>query len=64
MISIVISACLLADPSDCREHRLPFMRDIDPAQCVQYAQPHAAGWASENPGWEIKGWRCTRTGGE
>ncbi len=60
MISIVISACLLGDASNCREHRVPFMRDIDPAQCAQYAQPHAAEWASENPGWEIKRWWCTR----
>jgi len=60
MITIVISACLIANPRDCREHHVPFMSDIDPAQCVQYAQPHAAEWASENPGWEIKRWRCTR----
>ena len=59
MITIVISACLLADPSVCRDHRVPLLRNIEPSQCVQNALPHFAGWAAKNPGWEIKRWRCT-----
>ena len=59
MITIVISACLLADPNVCRDHRVPLMRNIDPSRCVESALPHFANWSVNNPGWEIKRWRCT-----
>ena len=59
MITIVISACLIADPSVCKDHRVPLLRNIDPAQCAQDALPHFAGWAAAHPAWTIKSWRCT-----
>ena len=59
MIIIVISACLIADPSVCKDHRVPLLRNIDPAQCAQDALPHFAGWAAAHPAWTIKRWRCT-----
>ncbi len=59
MITIVISACLIADPSVCKDHRVPLLRNIDPAQCAQDALPHFAGWAASHPAWTIKRWRCT-----
>ena len=59
MITIVISACLIADPSVCKDHRVPLLRNIDPAQCAQDALPHFAAWAVAHPAWKIKRWRCT-----
>ena len=61
MITIVISACLIADPSVCKDHRVPLLRNIDPAQCAQDALPHFAAWAAAHPAWKIKRWRCTTT---
>ena len=59
MITIVISASLIADPSVCKDHRVPLLRNIDPTQCAQDALPHFAGWAAAHPHWTIKRWRCT-----
>ena len=59
MIIIVISACLIADPSVCKDHRVPLLRNIAPNHCMQSAPPHFARWAAANPDWTIKRWRCT-----
>lgn len=58
MISIIISACLAADPNVCREHRVPLNENYNAARCYLYSQPHFARWAAEHPAWEIKSWRC------
>lgn len=58
MITIVISACLIADPSVCRDHRLPIMGNFAPHQCAESALPHFAKWAADHPQWQIEKWRC------
>ena len=59
MISIVISACLIADPEVCRDYRVPLSIDVvDPKHCLMAAPPHFALWAEEHPGWRIVKWRC------
>lgn len=58
MVSIIISACLLADPKVCRDYRVPLNESYDPARCYLYAQPHFAKWAAEHPAWDIKKWKC------
>ena len=58
MVSIVISACLLADPGVCKEHRIPLKSQWDAARCYRFSQPHFAKWSSQHPGWTIKSWRC------
>ncbi len=64
MITIIISACLISDPDVCRDHRMPLTGNFDPNQCAVSALPHFGRWASENPGWEIKRWRCSAGGAE
>lgn len=59
MVSIIISACLLADPKVCRDYKIPLSENYDAARCYLYAQPHFARWAQEHPAWEIKKWKCT-----
>lgn len=58
MVSIIISACLLANPKVCRDYRVPLNEGYDPAQCYLNAQPHFAKWAAEHPAWDIKKWKC------
>jgi len=58
MISIVISACLIADPGVCRDHRVPLAANIDAKGCLFSAQPHLPRWVEEHPKWQIKSWRC------
>jgi len=58
MISIVISACLVADPGVCRDHRVPLAASVSAKGCLLNAQPHLPRWAEEHPRWQIKSWRC------
>lgn len=58
MITIVISACLIGDPSVCRDYRLPLMGTFDSRQCAESALPHFAKWAADHPQWEIMRWHC------
>lgn len=58
MISIIISACLIADPDVCKDHRVPLASNIDAKGCLFEAQPHLPKWAEQNPNWQIKRWRC------
>lgn len=58
MITLVISACLIADPNVCRDHMVPLLDNYSSRQCVESALPHFAKWAADHPGWEIRRWRC------
>lgn len=58
MLSIILSACLVADPAQCREHNLPAQNIVDPTRCVLLAQPFVAQWAGEHPEWEVKKYAC------
>lgn len=58
MLAIILSACLVSDPGQCRDHRLPADNIVDPTRCVMYAQPYVAKWADEHPDWEVKKYAC------
>ncbi|MFN3869536.1 MAG: hypothetical protein ACK4MF_10775 [Hyphomicrobiaceae bacterium] len=58
MLAIVISACLIADPNVCKDHKVPLLFDVSTSMCMLYAPPHFAKWAEDNPEWAIKRWRC------
>jgi len=58
MISIVISACLIANPNVCSDYRLPLAIEVDARRCLFQAQPHLPRWAEQHPKWQIKRWRC------
>ena len=58
MILLIVTACALAAPQDCREVRLPFAMDISPAACAMQAQPILAQWAGEHPEVHVTRWRC------
>lgn len=61
MLSIVLSACLVSDPAQCRDHNLPAQNIVDPTRCVMLAQPFVAKWADDHPEWEIKRFACRMT---
>lgn len=58
MISFVIQACLIADPSQCKDHRFPLNEEYDQTSCMMQAPPYIAKWADDHPGWTVKSWRC------
>jgi hypothetical protein len=58
MIALIISACMVNDPSVCKDYRIPLSVDIDANSCVMFAPPHFGQWGEEHPNWRIVRWRC------
>ncbi|WP_414463780.1 hypothetical protein RLW55_10075 [Hyphomicrobium sp. B1] len=58
MLAIFVSACLVRDPSVCREFKIQVDAGIDSMTCVVQAPLQFGFWAKEHPGWQISRWRC------
>jgi hypothetical protein len=58
MIVIILSTCLIADPSVCRDQIIPLSSEITAMRCVMMAPPHVARWSMEHPEWRVVRWRC------
>lgn len=58
MMTIILSACLIADPSRCQDFRVPITVDMDPIHCTMRAPPYFAQWIEEHPAWRVVRWKC------
>jgi hypothetical protein len=59
MIAIIISVCLLSDPTVCRDQTIALSSEVSTAaRCVMTAPPHVAQWSEEHPEWRVVRWRC------
>jgi hypothetical protein len=58
MLSIVLSACLIADPKQCRDFKIETDFQMPAKYCTMRAQPVVAQWSGEHPQWQIKNWSC------
>jgi hypothetical protein len=58
MLSVVLSACLIANPKECREFSIETDFQMPAKYCTMRAQPVVAQWAGEHPQWQIERWRC------
>ncbi len=58
MLSVILSACLIADPNECRDFKIPVDFRMPAKYCTAAAAPVCARWASEHPQWQIKRWKC------
>ncbi|MCC7251397.1 MAG: hypothetical protein IT540_05925, partial [Hyphomicrobium sp.] len=54
MLSIILSACLIADPKQCQDFKIPIDVHMDAVHCTMAAPPVFAQWAEEHPQWQIK----------
>ena len=63
MIAIVLSTCLISDPSICRDQTIPLTADVSTVRCLAMAPPHVAKWNEAHPQWRVMRWRC-RTGSQ
>jgi hypothetical protein len=64
MIEILVSACLLADPDQCKDVRLHVAAEtVTAQQCIKLGQFEIVKWAERNPNWSIKRWSCGRPAG-
>lgn len=59
MLAIVISVCLVSDPTICRNERIPLNVNVSPNRCAMGAQPYVAKWTGEHPDWRVVRWRCS-----
>jgi hypothetical protein len=58
-VELIVVACLIAAPQECREHRVRLaMQDGEAAHCVRASPPRLAQWSETHPAWRVKSWRC------
>ncbi|HEX2727494.1 MAG TPA: hypothetical protein VHN20_16850 [Beijerinckiaceae bacterium] len=56
---ILLSVCLMASPSTCREERVNWtFEDANFMGCLVHAQGVLAQWQTEHPDWRVQRWRC------
>ena len=58
MMTIILSACLVADPNQCKDFRLPLDVDMDSTHCAMSAPPYFAKWMDDHPAWQVVRWTC------
>jgi hypothetical protein len=58
MLTIVLSACLISNPNQCRDFKIPLDVNMDALQCAMAAPPYFAQWVEEHPKWQIRRWKC------
>ncbi|GJD33056.1 hypothetical protein PMNALOAF_4337 [Methylobacterium adhaesivum] len=60
---ILLSICLLSDPSQCREDRIDLSFEArSPTVCLRNSQSALAKWQAEHPEWHVNRWRCAVRG--
>ena len=64
MMTIILSACLIAEPSQCKDFKIPLniAESMDTNQCAIQAPPYFAQWAEDHPAWRVMKWKCQPAG--
>jgi hypothetical protein len=58
LVDLILLACLLANPSECREFHVLFQASGSLQGCAIRAQPYLAQWAGAHPAYRIARWHC------
>ena len=58
MVDLVLTVCLTAAPTDCREQHLYFESRGSLVHCMFLAPPEIAKWSTEHPAHKVVRWRC------
>jgi len=58
MLSIILSACLIAHPEQCRDFKIQTDFKMPAKYCTMAAQPVVAQWAGDHPQWQVGRWSC------
>ncbi|GEP04846.1 hypothetical protein [Methylobacterium oxalidis] len=60
---ILLSICLLAQPTTCREDRINLSYEsTNPFLCLRHSQSALANWQAAHPEWHVERWRCAPRG--
>lgn len=62
MYEVLIVACLIASPADCKTFEVPLYHYETLHQCSVMAQLNAVEWASHEPEWRIRRFTCAQMG--
>ncbi|MDX2307322.1 MAG: hypothetical protein NW216_03690 [Hyphomicrobium sp.] len=63
MLELLVSVCLVNEPSRCREVSLAYAEEgLTPMQCMMGAQAEIAKWIEIHPEYALKRWTCQRAG--
>lgn len=58
IIDLVLTICLVSNPSDCREERLHFENRGGLTNCMSVAPPEIAKWTEQHPKLRVTRWTC------
>lgn len=59
MVELIITACMIATPDRCRDHRMALNENITIVQCMMPPILQTlVGWAKEHPDWRVQQWTC------
>jgi hypothetical protein len=62
-ITLVITVCALAQPSQCKDQHLEYMSNGSSlSQCAMAAPPYIAQWVGDHPKWRAVRWHCEYPG--
>ena len=64
MVDLVLTVCLAANPSSCKEQHLYYESRGSLLLCMVLAPPEIAKWSSEHPAHKVVRWRCAFPGKE
>lgn len=58
VIDLVLTICLVSNPSSCREERLHFENRGNLLNCMFLAPAEIAKWTEEHPKLRVTRWKC------
>jgi hypothetical protein len=63
MIELVMSVCMISEPTRCKDVRLNFAeQSVTPHECMFNGQIEIAKWSETHPDWQVAKWGCARAG--
>jgi hypothetical protein len=58
-MELIVIACLLSAPDDCRAHRLRLsLEGGNVAHCIYRSPPRVAQWQAMHQNWKVRSWHC------
>jgi hypothetical protein len=58
VVDLVLTICLISNPTSCREERLHFENRGDLNNCMFLAPTEIAKWSGEHPKLKVVRWKC------
>ncbi|MCB8838217.1 hypothetical protein [Aurantimonas sp. VKM B-3413] len=58
MVDLILTVCMITNPSSCHEERLTYQAGNGLSQCMMLSMPYVAAWAGDHPKWKVKTWKC------